>query len=44
MKKETEARIEAPPLFDSPLVSLSLKGEGEYLIKRGANAPLKHPL
>jgi len=29
------------PLFDSPPISLSLKGEGEDF-ERGAGAPLKH--
>jgi len=34
---------EAKPLFDSCLVSLSFKGEGEDN-RRGANVPLKHPI
>jgi len=34
---------EASPLFDSPLVLLSLKGEGEEFWKRGF-APLKRPI
>ncbi len=28
----------------TPFVPLSLEGEGEGILKRGADAPLKHPL
>jgi hypothetical protein len=28
----------------TPFIPLSLKGEGEIVFKRGANAPLKHPI
>jgi hypothetical protein len=28
----------------TPLIPLSILGEGESIYKRGANAPLKHPL
>jgi len=34
---------EASPLFDSPLVSLSLKGEGDLFLKEGL-APLLNTL
>jgi hypothetical protein len=30
-------------MYLTPLIPLSFKGEGEEILKRGANAPLKHP-
>jgi len=33
---------EAKPLFDSPLVSLSLIRRGGIYYRRGADAPLRH--
>jgi len=35
---------EASPLFDSPPVSLSLKGEGEEILERDEAPLLPHPL